>query len=269
MEQTLGLIAGAGTLPGRVAAEAARQGWRVVAFAFGEASELEPLVHRVIPSRLTEVDRVLESLRAERVTAVVFSGTLRKAILFDASALDATARQILTGAGGLSDVALGMAVVDTLSTLGIEVLDQRTFLANLLAPAGTLTARPPSEAEWQDISLGLRLARQCAEYGVGQTVVVSRGVAVAVETIEGTSETIRRGCQLSGPGAVVVKAIAARADYRFDLPTVGPDTLETMARGGARSLAVEAGKVAILDLESIVARANSSGISIVSVDGDG
>jgi DUF1009 family protein len=70
-------------------------------------------------------------------------------------------------------------------------------------------------------------------------VVVSRGVAVAVEAIEGTNETIQRGCRLSGPGAVVVKAIAARQDYRFDLPAVGPDTLEVMARGGARALAVE------------------------------
>lgn len=268
MEQTLGLMAGAGALPGQVALEAARQGWRVVAFALGAAPELEARAHRVIPSRLTHIGPVLEELRAERVTAVVFSGKLPKASLFEARPVDAEARRILPAAGGLSDFAVGAAVVDTLAALGIEVLDQRIFLARLLAPAGTLTVRPPSEAEWQDIDLGLRLARQCAEYGVGQTVVVARGVAVAIETVEGTSETIRRGCQLSGPGAVVVKAIASRQDFRFDLPTVGPETLETMARGRARVLAVEAGKVAILDLESAIALANSSGISVVSVDGD-
>ena len=261
-------MAGAGALPGQVAAEAARKGWRVLAFAFGATSELQARAHRVIPSRLTDIGLVLERLRAERVTAVVFSGTLPKGILFDAGAVDLAARRILAAAGGLSDFALGAAVADTLSGLGIEILDQRTFLAKLLAPAGTLTARPPSEAEWQDIGLGLRLARQCAESGVGQTVVVARGVAVAVETIEGTSETIRRGCQLSGPGAVVVKAIASQQDYRFDLPTVGPETVETMAQGHARAMAVEARKVAILDLESVVALANNSEISIVSVDSD-
>lgn len=268
MEQTLGLIAGAGALPGEVAAEAVRQGWHVVAFAFGDASELEARTHRVIPSRLTDIGRILERLRAERVAAVVFSGTLPKGTLFDAGALDATARGLLAKAAGLSDTALGAAVADTLSALGIEILDQRSFVGKLLAPAGTLTARPPSPAEWQDIGFGLRLARRCAEYGVGQTVVVSRGVAVAVEAIEGTSETIRRGCRLAGPGAVVVKAIGAQQDYRFDLPTVGPDTLAAMAGGGARTLAVEAGKVAILDRESVVARANASGIAIVSVDGE-
>lgn len=268
MEQTLGLMAGAGALPGHVAAEATRQGWRVVAFAFALAPGLEARAHRVIPSRLTEIGPVLEALRAERAAAVVFSGSLPKGNLFEAGAADSPGRQLLAAAGGLSDGALGAAVSNRLASLGIEVLDQRTFLAPLLAPPGTLTVRSPSRAEWRDIELGLRLARQCAEYGVGQTVVVARGVPVAVETIEGTSETIRRGCQLSGPGAVVVKAIASGQDYRFDLPTVGPETLETMSRGQARVLAMEARKVAIIDLESVIALANSSEISVVSIDGD-
>lgn len=268
MEQTLGLMAGAGALPGQVALEARRQGWRVVAFAFGDAPGLDAGVHRVIPSRLSEIAPVLEALRAERVSAVVFSGTLPKGALFDAGAVDGPAQRILAMAGGLSDAALGAAVSETLSALAIEVLDQRTFLAPLLARPGVLTGRSPSGAEWHDIRLGLRLARQCAEYGVGQTVVVARGVPVAVETVEGTSETIRRGCQLSGPGAVVVKASASAQDYRFDLPVVGPDTLETMVRGQARVLAVEAQKVAILDRESVVRLANGGEISVVSVDGD-
>lgn len=269
MEHTLGLMAGAGALPDRVADEARRQGWRVIAFAFGEAPGLEARAHRVVPSRLSDIGQVIEGLRAERVTAVVCSGQLPKELLFSISGVDAAGRRILGAAGGLSDRALGEAVLDTLSALGIQLLDQRTFLASLLVPACTLTARSPSEGEWQDIGLGLRLARQCAEYGVGQTVVVVRGVAVAMEAVEGTAETIRRGCQLAGPGAVVVKATASRHDYRFDLPTVGPETLEVMARGQARALAVEAGKVAFLDRESVVALADSSGIAIVSVDGEG
>jgi len=261
-------MAGAGALPGRVAAEAARQGWRVVAFAFSAAPGLATQAHRVIPCQLTDLRAVLETLQTEGVSAVVFSGRLPKGVLFKAGAGDAPGRQILNAAGGLSDSALGAAVLGTLAALGIEVLDQRTFLASALAPAGILTRRAPSEAEWQDIDLGLRLAHQCAEYGVGQTVVVARGVAVAVEAIEGTSETIERGCQLAGPGAVVVKALASHQDYRFDVPAVGLETLEVMARGQAGALAVEAGKVAILDLGAVVALADRAGIAIVSVDRD-
>jgi len=268
VEHTLGLMAGAGVLPGRVAAEAARRGWRVVVFAFDAAPDCGAFADRVIVCQLSEIGPVLEGLRAERVSAVVFSGRLPKGILFGARPVDAATHQLAAAAGGLSDAGLGEAVVGVLSGLGIEVLDQRTFLSPLLAPAGTLTARSPSAAEWNEIRFGLALARRCAEHGVGQTVVVARGVAVAVEALEGTSETIRRGCELAGPGAVVVKAVGPRHDYRFDVPTVGLETLEVMAGGGARALAVEAGKVAILDRESVVRLANGGEISVVSVDGD-
>lgn len=267
MEQTLGLMAGAGALPGRVAAEAARQGWRVVAFAFGAVPNLAAQVQRVIPCELTDLRAVLEHLQAERVKAVVFSGQLPKGtMLLKADAADDPGHLLLRAAGGLSDAGLAAAVVEILGGLGIELLDQRTFLASLFTPAGVLTRRVPSEAERQDIRFGFRLARQCAEYGVGQTVVVARGVALAVEAIEGTSATIERGCRLAGPGAVVVKAPALQHDYRFDVPTIGLETLEVMTRGQARALAIEARRVAILDREAVIALADRAGIAITSVD---
>lgn len=267
MEQILGLMSGAGALPGRVAAEAARQGWRVVAFAFDAAPDLAALVQRVIPCDLTDLAAVLGHLQAERVNAVVFSGQLPKGtMLLKADAADDAGRRLLRAAGGLSDAGLAAAVVEILAGLGIQLLDQRTFLAPLLAPAGLLTRRAPSPAEWQDIRFGFRVARQCAEYGIGQTVVVARGVALAVEAIEGTSATIERGCRLAGPGAVVVKAPAHQHDYRFDVPTIGLETLEVMGRGQARVLAIEAGRVAVLDREAVIALADRAGIAITSVD---
>ncbi len=266
MEQTLGLMAFAGALPGHVAREARRRGWRVVALAFDDVGDLEARAHRVIPCRITAIAGVLEALQAERVTAVVFSGSFSKETLFQTDAVDAPGRQILASAGGLSDPSMGAAGVALLSALGIRILDQRTFLGSVLAPGGLLTARGPSEAEWRDVGTGLRLARQCAEYFVGQTVVVARGVAVAVEALEGTSEAIRRGCRLAGPGTVVVKAIGSQQDYRFDVPAVGLETLEIMAQGRARVLAVEAGKVAILDREAVAALADGAGITIVGVE---
>jgi len=268
VERTLGLMAGAGVLPGRVGAEAARQGWRVVVFAFDEAPAPAPWARRVIPCQLDRIGDALGALQAERAGAVVFAGRFLKERLFRASSPDATLRRLFAAAGGLSDRGLTAAVVEALAGLGIEVLDPRTFLAPCLAPAGTLTARSPTHAEMEDIRLGLGLARRCAEYDVGQTVVVARGVAVAVEALEGTSEAIRRGCQLAGPGAVVVKAVAPQHDYRLDVPAVGLETLEIMARGGARALAVEAMKIAIVDRERVVALADGAGISIVSVERD-
>src|SRR5262249_51650187 len=155
------------------------------------------------------------------VTAAVFAGKFWKHRVFaerDGSA-DAAARQLVRG--GLSDGALTAMAVATLENLGIEVLDQRRFLSPWIAAPGALSRRVPAAEEWAEIREGFAVARRLAEFGIGQTVVRSLGVTVAVEAIEGTDEAIRRGTRLAGRGAIVVKAVAPSQDFRFDVPTVG------------------------------------------------
>ncbi|HUM15900.1 MAG TPA: UDP-2,3-diacylglucosamine diphosphatase LpxI [Candidatus Nitrosotalea sp.] len=266
MERSLGLMAGAGTLPGHAAAEAKRRGWRVAAFAFEEAPGLSEAADDLIPSTITDIQAVLAGLTAHRVEAAVFVGKFWKSSAFSQyDQADAAARGLARG--GLSDAALTQTVVATLESMGIEVLDQREFLAPWLLSAGTLTTRGPSSAEWDEIREGFRLASRLAADGIGQTVVRARGVTVAVEAAEGTDETIRRGGRLAGPGAVVVKTVADSHDYRFDIPTVGAATLEAMRDGGATALAVPAGHVLLLDREQVVLLADQAGITVVSVDG--
>ena len=91
-----------------------------------------------------------------------------------------------------------------------------------------------------DARHGLAVAHALADSGAGQTVVLRRGVVTALEAAEGTTETIRRGCALAGDGAVIVKAVAASHDYRFDAPAIGPETVDAAARGGATVIAVSA-----------------------------
>jgi UDP-2,3-diacylglucosamine hydrolase len=264
VERRLAVMAGAGVLPGRAAAEAARQGWRVVALAFDEAAGLGAHAERVVPSTIRDIQAVLQTLGDERVEAAVFVGKFWKQRVFDAvSATDEAGLRLARS--GLSDDALAGTVLATLSGMGIEVLDQRPFLAPWMMDEGTLTSRAPSPAEWEEIRAGFALARRLAEDGIGQTVVRSRGVTLAVEAVEGTDETIRRGVRLAGPGAVVVKAVASGHDFRFDIPTVGPATIATMADGGATALAVDGGKVLLVDREEAVRAANAAGIAVVSV----
>jgi len=266
VERALGLMAGAGILPGHAALEARRRGWRVAAFAFEEAPGLAEAADVLIPSTITDIQAVLAGLAAERVKAAVFVGKFWKS-----SALSrydqADAGWLGLARDGLSDAALGQMVVTTLGSMGIEVLDQRDFLGPWLLPAGALTARTPSDPEWEEIHEGFRLARRLAADGIGQTVVRARGVTVAVEAAEGTDETIRRGGRLAGPGAVVVKTVADAHDYRFDIPTIGAATLEAMRDGGAVALAVPAGQVLLLDRERVIHVADAAGIAVVSVDG--
>lgn len=263
MEQSLGLICGAGVLPARMALEARRQGWRVVAFTFaggGAGGHAD----RTIQGRVSEIGAVLEALRTEGVSAVLFSGRFSMRDLLEARG-DSTFVDITTRAGSLIDVSLFGVVVGMLGDLGITVLDQRAFVGDWLGGPGCWSARGPTEGEGRDIRRGLEVGRLAADARVGQTVVVRQGAVTAVEAMEGTTEAIRRGAALGGPGAVVVKSVARDHDYRLDAPTIGPETIEAAAAGGVAVVAVEAHRVFILEKDEAVRRADAAGMALVSV----
>src|SRR5439155_588896 len=131
-------------------------------------------------------------------------------------------------------------------------------------PADVATRRVPTEHEWHDIRLGLSVARAVAALDAGQTVVLKRGVILAVEAAEGTDAAIRRGGGLAA-GTVVVKAARPDQDPRFDLPTIGAQTVALLQDVGAAVLAVEAGKTLLLDRHEAVAVADQAGIVLVDV----
>ena len=247
-----------------MAGEAQRQGWRVVAFTFGEVPGVSAHAERTIPSRLNEVGVVLAALERERVGAVLFSGKFWIQDFLRGNRPDPSLAEITAAAGAMVDTNLVQAVVATLGQMDITLLDQRPFLGDWLGDNGCWSARAPTDAEWADVRRGLAVARLVADAGVGQTVVVKRGAVAAVEAIEGTTETIRRGITGAGVGAVVVKAAARDHDYRFDMPTIGPETIEIA--GGATVVAVEAERVLVLDKEACLRIANGAGMALVGVE---
>ena len=270
MEQTLGLMCGAGVLPARMAGEARRQGWRVLAFTFDDASAASIEAERVIPARFTEVGPVVMTLKAEGASAVLFSGRFSMAdiVRADAARADAASRALRDRAGSRIDAALVDAIIATLAGFGIEVLDQRPFFGDSVAAPGAWTRRGPSGEEWADIRRGFAVARTLADARVGQTVVVRHGVVTAVEAVEGTTEALKRGSAHAGPGAVVVKAVARDHDYRFDVPAIGLETIRAAVAGAVTALAVEAGRVVVLDREEIVREADAAGVTLVGVEPD-
>lgn len=268
MGDTLGLVGGAGALPALMAREARCQGWRIVAFALGEPFDLGGLADRIVACRVGEVGPIFAALAEEGVHHVVLAGRIRKDGLFQGESLDATARALVGRSRDWTDDGLLQTAADALQGMGIEVLDQRRFLSPWLAAAGHLAGPPLAEAVRSDVSRGLGVARDLARHGIGQTVVIRTGTVVAVEGLEGTDEAIRRGVALAGPGAVVVKATGLAHDYRFDTPAVGTATLARCAEGRAAALAVEAGRVLVLDREAIAAEAERARISVVGVSAD-
>jgi DUF1009 family protein len=263
-------MCGAGALPARMAAEARRQGWRVVAFAFGDAPGVDAHADVTIASRLTEIGPVFAALQRETITAALFSGKFWLGDVLKTTSGDEASEAITARAGALTDGGLATAVVDALGALGIEVLDQRGFVGDWLSTTpAVLGTRQPSTQEWSDVQRGLTVARSFADAGVGQTVVVKRGVVAAVEALEGTTAAIRRGGQLAGAGAVAVKAVARRNDYRFDTPAIGVETIAAAAAGGLGVVAVEAGRVLVMDRAETIAEADRAGVALVTIgDGD-
>jgi DUF1009 family protein len=249
-----------------MAAEARRQGWRIVAFVFPGAPDLGGLADVTVAARLEAMAPVLEVLAREKISGMLFSGKFWMGDLLAARTTDDAHAAMAARAGALVDGNITQAIVGTLNGLGIELLDQRPFLGDWLEGPRTWTTRAPTDAEWSDIRRGLAAARALADASVGQTVVVRRGAVAAVEAIEGTTEAIRRGTALGGPGAVVVKAVADSHDFRFDVPAIGLESLEAAAAGGAAVVAVEAGRVLLLEREPAIARAEAAGIALVSVD---
>ena len=252
-----------------MAREARSAGWRVVAFALTDPETLAPAADRILPLRLDDLDPALAALHAESIRHVVLSGRFAKSHLFHGMRLDGTARSLVERAPDWTDEGLLRTATEALEAMGVELLDQRRFLAPWLASAGHLAGPAADRDTLANARMGMARARELARLGVGQTVVVKAGVVVAVEALEGTDETIARGLRLAGPGATVVKAPAPDHDYRFDVPAVGPETVARCVAGRARMLAVESGRVLLLEPALVAAAADQAGLSVIGVGQSG
>ncbi len=155
------------------------------------------------------------------------------------------------------------AVARVLELEGIELVDSTTFLKPLLPQAGVLTRRGPDAREAADIAYGLKIARQIAGLDLGQTVVIRDCACVAIETMEGTDETIERAARIAaGRSLVVVKVSKPRQDMRFDVPVVGPKTVEVMQQCHVSALAMDADRTLLFDRERIIELADAAGIAM-------
>jgi len=167
------------------------------------------------------------------------------------------------------DDSLLAAITSAFDVAGVTICPATDFAPELLASEGVLAGRPLSPAEQADVAFGWQLAKELGRLDIGQTVVVKNRAPLALEAIEGTDECIRRAGRLCGSGGmVVVKVAKPRQDLRFDMPTIGRGTLESLRAAGATVLAIEAGRTILVDPSELAEFACRSGITIVSVCDD-
>ena len=273
----LGLIAGNGKFPLLVLDAARAQGYEVVVAAIkGETyPEIESrgaaAVHWL---SLGELSRLIETFKKEGVTGAVMAGQVKHKQIFSSIKPDWRLAKLLLSLGTRNTDSLLGGVAKVLAEEGITLWNSTKLLEPLLAKPGVLTRRAPSEDEKRNIEYGRTVARQLAQYDIGQTVVVAEAACVAVEAMEGTDAAIERAGvimrSLEGEASTlsraltVVKMAKPNQDMRFDVPVIGVKTIEVMRGAGASCLALDAGRCLLLDKQALIATADEVSICIVA-----
>ena len=266
-KQRIGLIAGSGRFPIIFAENVRRLGYSVSAIAhIGEtAPELEECVDRIHWIRIGQFSKALNALKGDGIRQTVMLGGIKKTHVFTTVRPDLRALALFSRLRNWKDDGILRAVAGELEREGIQICESTFGLEGILVEQGVLSKRTPTKKEWQDIRFGWDMANETGRLDIGQCIVVKDRAVVAVEAVEGTDEAIRRGGMLAKTGAVVVKRSKPNQDLRFDLPAVGPTTVETMSVVKASVLAIEAERTVLLDRDEMLQQANAAGIAIVGI----
>jgi UDP-2,3-diacylglucosamine hydrolase len=265
--ERLGLIAGNGRFPIIFADNARKLGYHVSAVAHeGETDpELANHVDRIHWIKIGQLNKLIKAFQDDQVHQAVMLGGIKKTHVFTTVRPDFRTLALATRLALWKDDDILREFAKELEQEGITICESTFGLEGILADEGTLTSRQPSEKEWEDIRYGWDVAYEIGRLDIGQCVVVKDRVVVAVEAVEGTDEAIKRGGQLAKDGAVVVKRCKPQQDLRFDLPAVGPRTIDTMASVRASVLAVEAGRTILLDRDLMLEKAQAARIAVVGL----
>jgi DUF1009 family protein len=268
--EKIGLIAGGGQFPLLIAEAAKKLGIGVIAVAHEGDTEpsLSDAVDEITWVKLGQLGRLIKFLKNHDVKKTLMAGTIAKKRMFRDIRPDLKSIAIFSKMAVFHDDDILRAVSDELMKEGIEIVSSTRYLPELLAPPGCLTRKKPAKAEQEDVRFAWNVAKELGRLDIGQCVVVRRKTVLALEAMEGTDETIRRGGRLAGEKAVVVKVSKPNQDLRFDVPSVGLETIRVMSEVKASLLAVEAGKTLLFDRKEMVTLADEAGISIISLDGD-
>lgn len=251
--ETLFLIAGNGSYP-RFAVQGARESGvkRVVVAAFeGETdASLAAFVEELHWMKVGQLGRLLDAAKKSGATASMMAGQIAPKHLFDLRP-DVRALILLATLRERNAETLFGAIAGELDKIGVPLLVATSFLERHLAMEGLIAGPKPRSRIIDDISYGFGIAKEVSRLDIGQTVVVKRGTVLAVEGFDGTDATIKRGGELGQGDAVVVKVSKPRQDMRFDVPVIGPRTLETAAAAGVSAIAMEAGRTLLLEEDQL------------------
>jgi len=275
-DPTLGIIAGAGAFPLQVAAGARRAGCRVTVVGLRGFADpaLADLADEFRWAGIARLGRWIRVLRRAKAQSVILAGSVQKSDMYSRFRVlrylpDWTSAKLwfFTLRDKRNDAVLA-AVADEFARHGITMESCVKYSAEHMAPAGVLTRRQPSPRQLADADFGWRIAKELGRLDIGQSVAVREQEVIAVEAIEGTDRMIERaGTLVRNGGWTLVKVAKPEQDMRFDVPTIGPETIANLALARAGMLVIEAGKTVIVDRERTLSAADRAGIVVLSRGG--
>jgi UDP-2,3-diacylglucosamine hydrolase len=274
----IGLLAGAGRFPIAFAQAARDQGLSVVGVGVpGMASEsLRDLCDYYATASVARLGRAIRIFKKAGVHRAVMAGKVEKTFLFQSFRWIRnlpdwrTIHMYLRYAReNRKDDTLLLALIREFERDDIHFDSALNYCPELLVKHGFLTRRKPTPAQWRDIQFGWEIAKELGRLDIGQTAIVNDMAVIALEAIEGTDAAIRRAGTLCRRGGfTIVKVAKPQQDMRFDVPTIGVETIQNMRESGARVLAVESEMTIMLDQPEVIELADRLGIAIVSLKAD-
>jgi DUF1009 family protein len=239
---------------------------RIVVAAFEHETDpsLASLVDSIEWMRVGQLGKMLGFLKNSGAHHAVMSGQIAPKNLFDLRP-DLKAFLLLAKLRERNAESIFGAIADAMAAVGVELLPATSFMEESLAPEGLIAGPAPHRKERADLEYGFKIAKESSRLDIGQTVVVKGGTVLAVEAFEGTNAAILRGGALGKKGAVMVKVSKPRQDFRFDVPVIGPLTLQTAAQAGLSAIGIEAGQTLLLEKEAMRAQADAHKITIFGI----
>lgn len=265
MTGRLGIIAGAGELPKRIAAHANATGRQV--FVLGLRGFADPALIAEFTgaeAAMGEIGKGIQLLNDAGCKEIVFAGAIKKpdlsALKFDLRGASLIPQ--LAAAAGKGDDALLRVVLNAFEKAGFKVIGADDVLGSLLAPAGPLGGRSPKDADWADIRIASVAALELGAQDIGQGAIAQNGVVIAREAQDGTDAMLGRLAAAVSSTGVLVKLPKPQQERRIDLPTIGVQTVEGVARAGLAGIAVEAGAALVIDQAQVAAAADRLGVFV-------
>ena len=266
MSEYLGIIAGSGQFPALVAENARAQGFQIAICGFQGHTDptLSSAADDFLMLHLGQFEKVIAFFRKHNVKKLCMAGAISKPRALDLRP-DFRAARILFSLRGKGDDALLRAIMQDLEREGFTLLQASSFSSSLPCPPGLLTQRSLTEEEQHDVVFGWPIAATLGRFDIGQSMVVKQGIVVAVECLEGTDATFRRGGSLGGEGCLALKRFKPGQDDRVDLPSVGLETVRLLLEQKYSCLVVEAEKTLFFDREQAIALADTHNFCIVAL----